>query len=676
MRTATIITFLLIGTLVLPFVSTSVEAADSEDVVVYSDASEVELYLLGSDSNKVLTPFLAELGEESQSVKIQNSIQSQETIGKWTLPQTWEGEVPASEWTFSISYVVSGAAAAQINATATITIGSKSYSAQTDPGGSILAQGSGNLEFKIDVEAGGVLTTSSSLELEMTAQTLLFSLPEGADAKLEFFWGSTDDDSSVEGTLPLLDIMMPEPEIEGSDVYLAVKLDSPWGLSTLALAESISLSVDGQPVTGDPIETASGDTVRVTWTWDKASGGIETIKVEVELQFQPGMPALKGSTTFEIETFDGSGGTGTYYPPDEPLRTNGDGSSLDIDIQMDLTNDANGLRLQKVTTLTAGNEMAFWMRWGLDHIGDDDQSLSTTLRAFSAGSVTDEDRISRNIEPTEVGEFERQMANLGPMYLSSGLGINAEDLLGVFPDFDSIQVDLDLNGENGVVNHPVTLRISTTETVEDDKRMELINDFLIVQPAPLWSDFSISLTAKTNAFTSFSFSELKLSENLDLSVSRMPWGDTIHLEGDGLQQEEEFRLETVPTKALVFAPLVIAVLSAAGLLLAFAITMRITRQRKRSFVYFELVFVPIIGLIYIFGYNSIVIGGTIIGSALVWWITAFSSPRLAPQHSRQSAASYPMIPCPACQVMNPVTTMERPHRFACTGCERVIKLVA
>ena len=81
MRTATIITFLLIGTLVLPFVSTSVEAADSEDVVVYSDASEVELYLLGSDSNKVLTPFLAELGEESQSVKIQNSYNHKRRLG-------------------------------------------------------------------------------------------------------------------------------------------------------------------------------------------------------------------------------------------------------------------------------------------------------------------------------------------------------------------------------------------------------------------------------------------------------------------------------------------------------------------------------------------------------------------------------------------------------------------
>ena len=81
-------------------------------------------------------------------------------------------------------------------------------------------------------------------EIELAAQAVLFSVP-AADAKLEFFWGSEDEDSSLEATIPLMDIFMVEPEIEGSDVYLAVRLDSPWGLSTLAMAESITLKVNG-----------------------------------------------------------------------------------------------------------------------------------------------------------------------------------------------------------------------------------------------------------------------------------------------------------------------------------------------------------------------------------------------------------------------------------------------
>ena len=305
MRTASFIIFILVGTLVLPFVSPTVQAADeSDDVIVCCDASEVKLYLLGSDSNKQLTPFFAELSTDSQAVSMKNSINSQETVGKWTLSNTWGGDVPSSTWTFSMEYEVSGAVGAQINATASIAIGSKSYSAQTDPGGSFLGQGKGSLDFSIEVEDSFEIVDSSSITLELKADTLLFSFPEGTDAELKFLWGGEDNPSSIEGILPILDIMMPTPEIEGSDVYLAVKLDSPWGLSTLALAESISLNVNGQEVTGDPIETASSDTVRVTWTWDKAAGGIETISVEVELKFQPDQPSLTGSTTFEIETFD------------------------------------------------------------------------------------------------------------------------------------------------------------------------------------------------------------------------------------------------------------------------------------------------------------------------------------------------------------------------------------
>ena len=395
MRRALFLCAIFLVTFASPFIATS-QAAGSEDVLVCCDAAPVELYLIGGDSNKRLTPFVAELAEEPQSVSVETSISSQETIGRWLLPNTWGGDVPSSTWTFSMNYEVANAAGVQINATATVSVGSKSFSATTEPGSSFLAQGSGSLSFDIEVEA---FTTSgsSNIEVELAVQTVLFSVP-AAGAKLEFFWGSEDEASSLEATVPLMDIYMVEPEIEGSDVYLAVRLDSPWGLSTLAMAESITLKVNGVPVSGDPIETAVGETVRVTWTWTGAAGGVESINVEVELEFQPGQPSLRGSTTYEIETFDTGGGTGTYYPPDEPLRTDGGGSSMDLEINMELESRDGGLILERVTSITVHDELAFWMRWGMDHIGDDNPALSATLRAFSAGSVTDEDRISRFIE--------------------------------------------------------------------------------------------------------------------------------------------------------------------------------------------------------------------------------------------------------------------------------------
>ncbi len=673
MRRALFLCAIFLATLATPFVATA-QAASSEDVLVCCDATPVELYLIGSDSNKRLTPFAADLAEEPQSVSIETSISSQETIGRWLLPNTWGGEVPSSTWTFSINYEVANAAGVQINATATVSVGSKSFSAATEPGSSFLAQGSGSLTFDIDVES---FTTSgsSNIEIELAAQAILFSVP-AADAKLEFFWGSEDEASSLEATIPLMDIFMVEPEVEGSDVYLAVRLDSPWGLSTLAMAESIMLKVNGIPVSGDPIETAVGDTVRVTWTWTGASGGVETINVEVELAFQPGQPSLRGSTTYEVETFDTGGGTGTYYPPDEPLRTDGGGSTMMLEINMELESRDGGLMLERITTITIHDEMAFWMRWGMDHIGDENPALSQTLQAFSAGAVSDEDRISRFIEDVERSEFERQMVSLGPMYLNTGLGLDTEELLGDFRAFNELRVEVDLNGQDAVINHPVTLRFSTTELVEDGSRIDLLRNFIIVQPAPLWSDYSLDLTARSSAFTALSNSIIRESDAFDFSVLRMPWGDIITMEGEGIEQGETFSFEALPTSSLAYAPLTLTALTLVGLLAAFIVGLRLTRNRRRTYLYLELVLIPVALAVTVIGYPVAFIGIAMGSVALIWIVTAMASPRLVGPARRSTATNYPTIPCPACQTPNGVTTDARPHRFNCAGCGRVIKLVA
>ena len=671
MRQSLLLCSLLVLTTFLPLVA-PVGADAGEDAVVCCDASPVELYLSGSDSNKKLTPFLSELSEEAQSVSLETSISSQESIGRWVLPDTWGGVIPSSTWTFRINYEVSNAAGAQVNATATVNIGSKTFSAATEAGSSFLAQGSGTLSFEIEVEE---MTTSgsSNIELELTAQTIVFSVPQ-SDASLEFLWGSEDEDSSLEATIPLMDILMVEPEIEGSDVYLAVRLDSAWGLSTLALAESITLKVNGKAVTGDPIETASGDTVRVTWTWDEAAGGEETISVEVELVFQEGQPSLKGSKTFDIETFDTGGGTGTYYPPDEPLRTDGGGSALTLDIDLSLRQDGDGLLLERVTTMTIEDELAFWMRWGMDHIGDDNPALSSMLRAFSAGPVTDEDRVSRFIEDVERAEFERQMVSLGPMYMNAGLGLDTEELLGDFRSFNELKIEVDLNGKNAVINHPVTLRFSTTQLITDGDRLDLLRNFVVVQPAPLWSDIRIDLEARSSSFTALSSSILRESDAFDFSVSRMPWGDHVRLQADGLDQDEKFTLATLPTSSLAYAPLTLTVATLVGLLVSFVIGLRLTRQRRRTYLYLELILVPVALAVTLFGYPPLFIGIALGVVSFVWWVTAVASPRLLGANVR--AAQHPTIPCPACQTLNAVTTNERPHRFNCKGCQRIIKLVA
>ncbi|MDP6200545.1 MAG: hypothetical protein QF531_07190, partial [Candidatus Poseidonia sp.] len=227
-----------------------------------------------------------------------------------------------------------------------------------------------------------------------------------------------------------------------------------------------------------------------------------------------------------------------------------------------------------------------------------------------------------------------------------------------------------------VINHPVTLRFSTTELVEDGSRIDLLRNFIVVQPAPLWSDYSLDLTARSSAFTALSNSIIRESDAFDFAVLRMPWGDIITMEGEGIEQGEKFSFEVLPTSSLAYAPLTLSALTLVGLLAAFVIGLRLTRNRRRTYLYLELVLIPIALAVTVIGYPVAFIGIALGSVALIWVITAMASPRLVGPPRRSAAPQYPQIPCPACQTPNAVTTDARPHRFNCAGCGRVIKLVA
>ena len=647
-------------------------SASAEDVVVCCDPETVDLHLLGSSSAGSLSPFAQKLADISQTATIANAVTSEEEVGVWTLESVWTGAYPSAVWQLSIPYEVSNAGGAQINASVTVTAGSTTIGeAFTSPGSSFLAQGTGTLEFDIDVEQG---VLSNPIKVELTARTVVFSVPAG-DAKLELKWGSSDDDATLTATIPLLELKLLEPEIEGSDVYLPLVIDSAWGMETLAHSESIEMRVNGIALNGDPIETSVGDAVRITWTWDGASGGTESINVEVIFNLQTAGPTLSGSTTFEIETFDTGGGTGSYYPPDEPLRTNGDGSPLIITASAELESVNGKLKLSRVTNIEVDGEMAFWMRWGMDHIGDDNPELSPVLSHFNAGAVGDAERVSRFIEPVEVDEFERQLSNLKTVYLASGMAIDAEDLLGSFKNFETIGIELDLHGQDAVVNHPLTLTFTTTEYIEDGARIDLIRSFIVVQPAPIWDDYELKLTGKTTATTSLSVAALRESNDLTFTHSRLPWGEVLSLEGENIPQDEDFTLSINPTSSPIDSPAPLFVLVITAFLAGWWLALRMTAKRHRRWLYGESVLIPVVAAIHYFAFPPIFVAGSVVTVITIWWFTAIISPRRL-NIDEIDETIVPTIPCPACETSNPVESDERPYRFPCTGCGRVIKLVA
>ena len=99
--------------------------ARAEDTKVCCDSTEIDLYLLG-DSDQTLSPFTDLFSETSSSTSFETAITSSEQIGKWSLESAWPGTVPESTWTIEMDYTISDAGGANVNMSATVTIGGSS----------------------------------------------------------------------------------------------------------------------------------------------------------------------------------------------------------------------------------------------------------------------------------------------------------------------------------------------------------------------------------------------------------------------------------------------------------------------------------------------------------------------------------------------------------------------
>ncbi len=658
-----------------------IEHSSAEDVTVCCDSVEADLYLLSTDSNSILSPFEDLLAETPTSATFESALVNSEQIEKWVLSSAWPGVVPESTWTLELNYEISNAAGANLNLSAIVTIGGSTFTGYLDRDSEFVTGGAGTVTIEIPVESVTVSGTSE-VSLTLNARTIVFSVPDSDQLpSMEFLWGSEAEDSKISANLPLIDLSLDEPVVEGDLVYFGLRIESPFGMEALVFSDSITLSVNGILLDGDPTEVFDGDAILVIWTWDGAAGGVETVDVSIEYVLQPSVK-LTGLNMFEIETFDSNGGGGGYYPLNEPLRTSGRGSPLSITMDLELESEDNGIQLSRSTTLEISGEMAFWMRWGMDHMGDETIPLSPVLKNFQAGAVSDDERGSRVIESLEVNQFEGYMESYYITYFQLGLGIESEELLGDLSDSDTFAITLDLMGEEGVTNAPLTIRIDSLTPVQSGVDYTLLRSFIKSQPSPLWSGYDISVSGSSSLTTSYTTVEIDVSDVLDVDYLRFPWGEMVTIRGEGLTQSDEFSVMTKPTSSPLHAPLsltiAVAMILAGGLWLAFAMV----RQKNRYPLLIETSLIPIVSLMLFFAYHPLFVLSSSTGVALVWLATALVSPKLidvggeSPTKAPNIVTSFPTINCPQCGVANPVTSNERPIRLECTGCGRIIKIVA
>ena len=652
--------------------------AQAEDVKVCCDAVETDLYLIG-DSDLQLSPFTELFSDSSSSASFETAVTSSEPVGKWILESAWPGLVPESTWTVEMDYTVTDAGGANLNLSATLVVGGSSFTGFLGVDQSFVAQGSGKVSIDIPVEEVEV-NPGSEISLLINARTVVFSVPSGG-AKVEFFWGSEEHPSVLTAELPLIDLTFDEPIVEGDLVYFTVRIDSPFGMEALVFSKSIELSINGVAQTVDPTEVLEGDSILVIWEWDGASGGEESVNVSVTYELQEGL-ILAGTADFEIETFDGTGEGGGFYPLNEPLRTNGKGSPLDVSISMELDSEDGGLRLAQTTILTIDGEMAFWIRWGLDHLGDETIPLSPVLKNFDGGNINDEQRGSRVIENAELSRFENYMDTYYITFFRLGLGLESEDLIGDLSDAQSFAITLDLMGEDRVRNAPLKLRIDSLTPITSGADYRILSSaFISPQPSPLWSVYDVFITIETSAMTSFSTIDLKETDDVDINHLRFPWGESATIQAMGMTQSDKFTIDSRPTTLILHAPIgltmMMTLILAGGLWLSF----RMVRNRAKYPLMIEMVLVPVVFALHFFALEPLYVltsSGTIV---FIWWATAMISPRTGDAKKPQSSpqvllTNFPTIACPQCQTSNPVTSDLRPIRIQCTGCDRIIKIVS
>ena len=652
--------------------------AQAEDVRVCCDAIETDLYLIG-DSDLQLSPFTELFSDSSSSASFETAVTSSEPVGKWILESAWPGLVPESTWTVEMDYTVTEAGGANLNLSATVVVGGTSFTGFLGGDQSFVAQGSGKVSIDIPVEEVEI-NPGSEISLSINARTVVFSVPSGG-AKVEFFWGSEEHPSVLTAELPIIDLTFDEPIVEGDLVYFTVRIDSPFGMEALVFSKSIELSINSVAQTVDPTEVLEGDSILVIWEWDGATGGEESVNVSVTYELQEGL-ILTGTADFDIETFDGTGEGGGFYPLNEPLRTNGKGSPLDVSISMELDSEDGGLRLAQTTILTIDGEMAFWIRWGLDHLGDETIPLSPVLKNFDGGNINDEQRGSRVIENAELSRFENYMDTYYITFFRLGLGLESEDLIGDLSDAQSFAITLDLMGEDRVRNAPLKLRIDSLTPITSGADYRILSSaFISPQPSPLWSVYDVFMTIETSAMTSFSTIDLKETDDVDINHLRFPWGESATIQATGMTQSDKFTIDSRPTTLILHAPIgltmMITLILAGGLWLSF----RMVRNRAKYPLMIEMVLVPVVFALHFFALEPLYVltsSGTIV---FIWWATAMISPRTGDAKKAQSSpqvllTNFPTIACPQCQTSNPVTSDLRPIRIQCSGCDRIIKIVS
>ncbi len=663
-------TLTIVALLFVSFCSVPSYAQDSQDEnESCCESTDFDLYLLDESSNGRLSPFDNELSDEF-SATVSAWQQGEVEVGTWEVIWGSEGNYPTQTWSFTIPYKVEGAVGVTINSTLDIRIGGSFYSGNAGPAGvEPVLNGEGELEISVQVTSGTV-NDGDKVELSLSVNSLLFSSPTGEAQGLTFLWGSDDSAAKVTGRLPLVDIRIKDASVTSGLVYFPINVNSGfdgdmWSLSTG------SFMLQGSPLTLSPIATTLESGVEVTFVWEmpeNTESGIYT--TEFIISPQSGLE-ISVSKSHEINIGDNNGGTGSYYPSSEPLRTSG--STINVEIEAEFKGDI----IEKRIEISFDSAMSQWMRWGMDNIGNtslDSNSWWKNLNSYS-DSVATSNRNNGKVDNDELLALRSHIAGSSSdmkSFMQNGLSLDIESIIGINPvDLDSTSYEIDMGVTRSFAAEEITITIDTSYPVTDNVRQLLIENFIRNPTNNYWKEVNIDVEIKTTMLAGLG----PVSANdIDFEHRRWIFSESIQIKEEQMEVDADFRIEYLPSGNMAFSPLVSAMISVFALCVAIAMGLFLTRNRSSMPSLITVVALGGLSLVvYFLGMPMQIVLAIVASSILLVFPISLVSPK-SNSGNRSMRKKGPSIDCPACGTSNSVESKVRPLRFECSGCDVMLRI--
>tara|TARA_B100000131_G_scaffold246542_1_gene239510 strand:- start:354 stop:2321 length:1968 start_codon:yes stop_codon:yes gene_type:complete len=632
------------------------------------DPDKFDLFLIGDPDNGQLTPFESDL-EERKSVEVTSSLLGEVEIGSWMIEWGEAGSYSSGTWTFSIPYEVSDSTGVSANATVVVKVGGNTYESSSQLPAVYLSE-SGELQVDVEVQ-NGEISKNEKIEVTFSVRSLIFSNP-GSESGIVFHWGEKDVDAAISISFPLVNVVIREASVKGDLVFFPIRLTSGFG-DKIWTGSTGGLMVQNVEISESPIVNSNEDWVDVTFVWEPSGSSVGTVRTDFQISLQDSL-VITADKIHEI-TLGQDTGDNSWYPEEEPPRTGGSDLMVEVNCEYD------GNNIERKTTITLDGAMSQWMRWGLDNIGNKSLGSKSWWRNLNtlSDSVSASEKSNARVDNSELSVLESHLkgarSNL-KSFLSDGLKIDSESLFGLDPidHTGPLVVSIDLGPSRAFNSDEISIYVESSYPVERDSRQTLIEDFIRHDGYDYWEEVDLSFEIRTGMLSGFDGVNL---DNGDVDYTHRRWiiMEILTLEESSIESDTDFRLDFEARNALLFSPLISAMISVFALCLALGIGMALTKRRSRVP---SMIMIGVLGVlslsIYWFGLPMPIVLGVVGSSVLLVFPAAVISPVIEDGDSLRNAKRGGRVKCPSCGKRNAVESDIRPLRIECVGCSSTLRI--